>query len=124
VGAVNHSPWLPVLIWTVKIWTVINWTVLTNPNPNLNTNSKPNTNPKSNPNKNSNPNGSRNLVLTVQISIVNILLGNFTVQILTVQLSSGYPFILPLFHSQFVTNNTKSAPVLSHLYWHRPPVSV
>jgi len=107
-------PWLPVLIWTVKIWTVVNWTVITNPNPNLNTNSKPNTNPnpKSNHNKNPNPNGSPNPVLTVQISQ-----GNFTVQILTVQISCGYPFILPMFCSQFVTNNIKFDPTL---YWHWP----
>ena len=37
-----------------------------------------------------------------------------TVQISTIQISYGYPFIFPLFRSQFVTNNTKFAPTL---YW-------
>jgi len=50
-----------------------------NPNPNPNTNLKPNTNPNPNKIRSTNP------VLTVQISP-----GNFTVQILTVQISSGY----------------------------------
>ena len=91
--------WLPVLV-----WTVINWTVITNPNPNPSTNSKPNTNPNSDHNKNSHP----NLVLavqllTVQISSVQISPGNFIVHMLTVQISSGYPIVLPLFRSQFVT---------------------
>ena len=108
----------------VLIWTVINWTVITNPNPtpnpnlntnnnnNNNTNSKPNTNPnpKSNPKRNRSPNP----LLTVQISSIQISLGNFTVQILTVQISYGYPCILPLIRGQFVTNNTKFAPTL---YW-------
>jgi len=65
---------------------------MTNPNPN----------PKSNRNKNPHPNGSPNPVLTVRISTVKISPGNFTVQILTIQISSGYPFILLLFRSQFV----------------------
>ena len=95
-----------------------------NPSPNPDTNSKPNTNPNpnSNPNNNPNTNPSPNPVLTVQIltvqiSTVQISPGNFTVQILTVHISSRYPFILPLFRSRFVTNNIKFAPTL---YWHRP----
>jgi len=110
-------PWLPVLIWTVINWKVItNPNLITNNNNNNNTNSKPNTNPnpKSNPNKNPNPNRSPNQVLTVQISTIQISPGNFTVQILTVQIPYGYRFILPLFRSHFVTNNTKFAPTL---YW-------
>ena len=75
-----------------------------------------NPNPKPNPNKNPNPNSnpSPNPVLTVQISTIQISPGNFAVQILTVQISFGYHFILPLFRSQFVTNDTKFAPTL---YW-------
>ena len=71
--ALNYS-WLPVVIWTVKIWTAI-----TNPNPNPNTNPEPNTDLNSNPFPNPYP------ILTVHISP-----RNFTVHILTVQISSRY----------------------------------
>jgi len=56
----------------------MNWTVITNRNPNRN------------PNRNRSPNP----VLTVQISTIQISPGNFTVQILIVQISHGYPFML------------------------------
>jgi len=59
---------------TVKIWTVINWTVITNRNPNRNR--------------------SPNLVLTVQISTIQISPGNFTVQNLIAQISYGHPCML------------------------------